>query len=218
MRIVALAILVLMALPASGQDGVLLDAQDWLVDVEALLDSPAHVEADWSVSRGAPWSEADTALGLHLSCDTYYDGTSLVHDPARGEDNARRGFLEAIRLGQDEGVVVVQCDFWAYQGSYVLVHVDGDRAVVYEAPVAPGETDLHAAVLPTPSIDVETRTLSTFLKARGPADCGTYARYRLGDRRQLRALEVRQQDCLDDGVERAPGDVDSWPVIYSAPD
>lgn len=186
----------------------------WLADVEAALADTTQQDGVWGTVRGDAWDALDASLGLHRACDTYYDGETLVEEAWLAPGDPRRGFVRVDRLGADEAVVVAQCAYGAYQGSYVMVHVEGDDAVLAEAPVDPGASDLRAAVLSHPEINADARTVTTFAKGRGLGDCGTYSVYRLGAGAALDAVEVRARECSDD----IPDDIDpsTWPVVYSA--
>ena len=193
------------------------DASVWLADVEAALADTSRRDDIFGTVRGETWDAAEAAIGLHRACDTYYDGEAVTYDPRIEPDTPSRGFTEVVRLGDDEAVVVAQCAYGAYQGNAVLVHVEGHRAVIAEAPVDPaGAPDLRAAPLTTPSIDPAARTVTTFAKARGLGDCGIYAVYHLGAGAELDAVEVRQRECSAD----VPDEVDpaTWPLVYSAPE
>jgi hypothetical protein len=171
----------------------------------------------WNLEAGPLWDVANAHLQLDRACDTFYDGDSLVYDPLPLESNfndERRGLMEVQRLGSDESIVIAQCTYAAYQGTYLLIHVEGDQAALLSALVSPGKSEQRAPLLSLPGTVTADRHLSTFSKARGLADCGVYTTYQIGLGADLQILNVRQRECSDDiPDEIAP---ETWPVVYRA--
>lgn len=192
------------------------DARAWVNALEVALADSAQLNS-WNLEAGPLWDTANVHLELDRACDTYFDGDALVYDPLPPDsdfNDERRGLMELNRLGTDEAVVTAQCTYGAYQGSYLLIHVEQTRASLLSARVAPGESDLRAPLISEPRAITDDRHISTFSKARGLSDCGVYTTYRIGEGPDLQTVEVRERECSDDiPDEIAP---ETWPVVYSA--
>ena len=192
------------------------DARAWAQEVEVALADSSQLNG-WNLVSGALWDTANAHLQLDRACDTYFNGEELIYDPLPSDsefNTERRGLMEVQRLGAEESVVTAQCTYAAYQGSYVMIHVETDRASLLSALVAPADSDLRAPLLSYPRPVTQDRHVSTFSKARGLADCGIYTTYRIGEGADLHTLEVRQRECSEDVPDEiAP---ETWPVTYRA--
>jgi len=199
-----------------GETAPSFDARAWVNEVEVALADTSRLNS-WNLESGPLWDAANAHLQLDRACDTYFDGDSLVYDPLPEDsdfNDERRGLMDAQRLGPDEATVTAQCTYAAYQGSYVMIHVEADRASLLSALVSPGDSDLHAPLISEPRTLTDDRKVSTFSKARGLSDCGIYTTYRVGEGADLQTVEVRQRECSDDiPDEIAP---ETWPVVYRA--
>jgi hypothetical protein len=212
---------------ASAQPHGAFDARAWLAEATPLL-----TDATYAFDYDDPRTARIKALAGHLDeavdwqrgCDTYWDPVEgvLVHDPVPEDDgHGSRGVMALLWTGDDEAVVAVTCYFGAYQGSYALVHLRGERAALVHTRdfllenggFAPEPT----AVFGTPSFDghppgvFETHALS-----RGLGDCGLHARYRLTDLGEATPLLIRARDC-DAPCDDPEGCLDplTWPVVFA---
>ncbi|GAB5534106.1 MAG: hypothetical protein Rubg2KO_03550 [Rubricoccaceae bacterium] len=192
------------------------DARAWVNAVEVALADSSQLNR-WNFVVGPQWETANAHLQLDRACDSYFDGDELVYDPLPPDSDFyqnRRGLMEVTQLGPDEAVVTAQCTYGAYQGSYLMIHVEADRAALLSALVEPGESELRAPLISEPRAIRADRRVSTFSKARGLSDCGTYTTYRIGEGADLQTVEVRQRECSDDVPDEiAP---ETWPVVYRA--
>ena len=203
------------------------DAAAWLVRARA-ADAPPLAEDDTTALEGAYEArlalekrltdELDPATGWMRACDTYWDpetGREVTELTEPGGGHGLRGTYDVATIAPGEAVAIITCDFGAYQGSYVLVHIEGARATLLRSvdvdldgqPVGP-----PSAVFSTPSVEDGSRLFTTFAAARGPADCGLLARYRLGAGSEATLVEARGRDC-DDRPESAPP-AEDWPVVF----
>lgn len=202
------------------------DASEWLARARAADDRTAEDDAtapeDAYQARLAAEkqlaAELDPATGWMRACDTYWDAETgrEVTDPTEpGGGHLLRGSYDVFAVAPGEAVVAVTCDFGAYQGSYVLVHIEGAHAVLLRAADVDHEGRPFgppSAVFSTPSLEDGARVFETFAKARGLADCGARSRYRVGAGAEATLVEVRARDC-DDRPEDAPP-VENWPVVF----
>ena len=236
MRAVALALAACAApaAPASGAppaeppavaDGF--DAQAWLAEARRLRRSAEGVGGE---TEGDPAARArDLADALaeapdwRRECDAYVDPETgeTVSDPvARGAGAPGYvGLFEIGNVSETEAVAAFTCSFGAYQGSYALVHVLGDRAEVVRAPAVGLDGRPMAAAtgqFSTPDwTDLADGTFTTFALARGLGDCGQLTRYAFATADSLEVREVRARDCEHAAPDDLPPPTD-WPLLYSA--
>lgn len=218
------------ALPSPSVQSGGFDAAAWLADAQpyadARYDSTATVEPDAASDARAKAAkrhsaDLDAAVGWGRACDTYWDAETQreVYEPTEpGGGHGLRGTYTVETVGAAERVVVVTCDFGAYQGSYAMVHIDGRRAALLrsESVGMAGEPyGPPAAVYSDAFFQSGTRTFETFAKARGLGDCGILSRYRVAGFGEAALVEVRARDC-DDAPESAPP-TDRWPVVFPRP-
>ena len=199
------------------------DAQQWLTRARAFAYDPMDDDAgdDEAVadSMRALTDELNTAVDWTRACNTYVDSeTGEVEMDSLGTSGGHfaRGLYDVGELSATEAVVAVTCDFGAYQGSYALVHIDGDRAQTLRAALlnADGQpTPFAQSAFGTPRWDaLANRQLETFALMRGLGDCGTLTTYGLTASDSLTIDAVRQRDCTDTPPDTL--DPDSWPLLY----
>ena len=170
----------------------------------ALADAMAEV-ADWPAECEA---YVDPETGETLSDPVPDDGRPVYY-----------GLYEIGDVSETEAVVAFTCSFGAYQGSYALVHVLGDRAEVVRAPAVGLDGRPMAAAtgqFSTPDwTDLADGTFTTFALARGLGDCGQLTRYAFATADSLEVREVRARDCEHAVPDDLPPPTD-WPLLYSA--
>ncbi|HLA64285.1 MAG TPA: DUF1176 domain-containing protein, partial [Rhodothermales bacterium] len=192
--------------PADG-----FDARAWMTRSAAVWDTTAwgdDYEGRRALSRQYA-NELDDALGVVEACDLWNE--------ARTDEEVAWGGMSREPLGGDEYLVRVDCEFFAYQGTFVYVHVDGARAAIVRAPRFYEGTVGE----PTPlflgyaDLDLGRRRFSVFAKSRGMGDCGTYDTFevqRVGEPATL--VEARYRSCDVEIIdEDIPGPED-YPVVY----
>jgi hypothetical protein len=206
------------------------DAAAWLAEArpyaDVVSDLTFDVEPDAvSDARRAEakrlGTELDAAVGWERACDTFWDAESQreVYEPTEpGGGHGLRGTYTVERVGEAEHVVVVTCNFGAYQGSYAMVHLDGQRAALLKADnigMAGQPYGPPSAVYSEAYFQGGTRGFETFAKARGLGDCGILSRYEVAGFGEATLVQARARDC-DDAPEIAPP-VDEWPVVFPRP-
>ena len=200
------------------------DPQAWLAQARGLVFDPEASDYDSAETLRAKAlaAELDDAVGWKRACDTYVDPETgaAVYEPLE-DDGAgwTRGTLDVGSISSTEAVVAVTCDFGAYQGTYALVHIRGDRATLLRAP-ALGEDGkpMEASQTAFSTVEwdgLEDRRLATLGLARGLGDCGTFVSYDLASGDSLAVREVRQRDCGDDIPDPLP-EPEAWPLVYEA--
>ncbi|NNF58021.1 MAG: DUF1176 domain-containing protein [Rhodothermaceae bacterium] len=209
--------------PAESE-GADFDARAWLDQTRPLVEA-YDTANDPDAAREAIKQQADLlddALDWRRACDTYWDPTTNaeVYDPLPREDeDFGRGMLYLDPLGEGRTLVTVTCYFGAYQGSYALVHIEGDRAMLVRAPDLDENdqpTDRRTGVFGTPEVVNPAQGIfETFSKGRGLGDCGTFVRYRLAEGGRTDIREVRSRGCNDDLPKDLPPPHE-WPVVYRA--
>ncbi len=163
-------------------------------------------------------AELDPATGWMRACDTYWDPETereVTELTEPGGGHFLRGTYDVVTIAPGEAVVAVTCDFGAYQGSYVLVHIEGARATLLKST----DVDLDgqpfgppSAVFATPNVEDGSRLFDTFAMGRGLADCGLVSLYRLGAGSEATLVEARGRAC-DDRPDDATTSAD-WPVVF----
>lgn len=204
---------------ASG--GSSFDAQAWLAAAREI--GPYPEAGTPEATREAELAtQLESAFGWKRACDTYVDPTTgeTVYDPV-DEDalSGVRGTLDVAPVSPTEAIVAVTCYFGAYQGSYALLHINGDQAHLLRAP-ALDETsrpiDAEQTTFGEPDWEGLARgTFVTFMKGRGLGDCGERITFAFGDSEMLAIREVRARECSDDIPDPLPPPSE-WPVVYSA--
>lgn len=187
--------------PEDGEDHVAVDDSAWVARArEHALTLDAHT--DWMAACDEAWGEP---TGLE-------------------EGHFMRGRMYLEPISDREALIEVVCDFGAYQGTFVLVHVDGPHATVVRAPAV--DPDAEGFVLRQDSTTAvfggsavfdrlaSERLFASFARARGPGDCGEYVTYRLLEAGRSRAdiVEVRARDC--DGDPGGAPPLSAWPIVY----
>ncbi|OZC02099.1 DUF1176 domain-containing protein [Rubricoccus marinus] len=222
---------------ASGETASGFDAQAWLAEAKGLrfdaegsemLDEASGDEIDdagpdeaETLRAQALAAELDEAVGWRRACDTYIDENgAAVYEPTPTEGaHWARGTLDVGLITETEAVVAVTCDFGAYQGSYALVRIRGDRATLLRAPATDENgqpMDASETTFSTPSWDRLTdRVVTTFGRARGIGDCGNFITYALASGDEMELSEVRQRACGDTIPDDIPPP-EAWPVVYTA--
>ncbi len=193
------------------------DVQAWLAEVRA-LDDPDY---DALVARSGRLADRlGAVLDWRRACDTYRDPSTgeEVYDPIGPEQDQLigRGLMDVNPLGTREAAVAVLCSRGAYQGSWVLVHVEEDRAALVRTPALNEDfqpTASETAAFGEPLFEPDSHLFSTFVKSRGPGDCGVLTRYRLGAGGQAETLEVRAHDC-DEVIPDELPPPEEWPIVY----
>ena len=197
------------------------DARAWLAEARASLTSDDFdVRAMQSRRLAEP---LDAAVGWRRGCDTYADPETdeLVYDPVDPdfENQAGRGMLEVLPMGEAGDLVSVMCYLGAYQPALVLVHFQGDDAHLVQTQL-PDENDQPSgpplATFGWIEVRPEAGTFTSFIKSRGIGGCGTFATYALGEGGDAEAVEVRARACDDFGDEDEEMDLDprTWPVVF----
>ncbi|MFT4978544.1 MAG: hypothetical protein ACI8S6_004454 [Myxococcota bacterium] len=111
--------------------------------------------------------------------------------------------VQLITLPDGRAIAEVNCEIYAYQGTYTYAWADGPR------PILDSDGD-QLVVLGIPFLDPATGELKWLQKSRGPGDCGSFYRYALeGD--HFRELEHRSRECDDSSEEVPPPD--EWPLV-----
>ncbi|HLT48711.1 MAG TPA: DUF1176 domain-containing protein [Rubricoccaceae bacterium] len=208
------------AIPADS-----LDVRAWLAEVRALDAQVETLDYDSLVARSRRLADRiDPVVGWRRACDTYNDPSTgePIYDPVAPELEATigRGVMDVAPLGEGEAAVSILCAMGAYQGSWALVHVEGDgvslvRTTHLDENYRP--TASEAMTFGEPVFEPDGRVFTTFTRSRGAGDCGAFTRYRLGTGGQAEILEVRARECGDE-IE-APDELPpptEWPVVYSA--
>lgn len=205
------------ALPADS-----FDVQAWLAEVRALED-PDYDSLVARSRRLADRLDAEAGLEWRRACDTYYYDESNVEglyeptDPEQ-EQMIGRGLMDVTPLGEQDAAVAILCNRGAYQGSWVLAHVEGDRVALVRTVYLDEEyrhTAFETALLGEPLFEPDSHDFTTFVRSRGPGDCGAFTRYRLYEDGTGTAeiLEVRARACTDDIPDELPSP-EEWPVVY----
>ncbi|MEL6615978.1 MAG: DUF1176 domain-containing protein [Bacteroidota bacterium] len=188
----------------------------WLVEARALSASDDNGPDD---RREALLAEIDADLGWQRACDTYYDyeAEEMVYDPTDG--GAGRGWLDVTDVSDTEGVLSISCLFGAYQGTYALIYIEGDRARLLRTPAisAGGQplAETHGWFAETWLDEIGTGTFTTYAKYRGLGDCGEHVEYTIGETDVVTIQEVRLRDCGPDIPDPLPPPSE-WPVVYTA--
>lgn len=201
-------------------------AADWLArarqaDAPPLGDGtpPDAAYAAQLVAEKRITDEIDAAVGWARACDTYWDAAAgrEVWD-ATATPHALRGTYDVHAVGPDEAVAAVTCDFGAFQGAYVLVHVQAGRADLLRAAYVGPDGAVSGPPSPifaTPRFTPGARTFDTLALARALGDCGLLSRYRLGTGAAATLVEARSRDC-DERATTAPPP-ETWPVAFPRP-
>lgn len=200
------------------------DVRRWLAEVQALEAQTPTLDYDSLVARSLRLANRiDPLVGWRRACDTYNDPSTgeAIHEPTDPAQEATigRGLMTVSPLGGDEAAVAVLCYRGAYQGSWALIHVEGDHASLVRTAALSEDyqpTPYEAATFGEPLFVPDGRQFTTFVKSRGPGDCGAFTRYQLGTGGEAEILEVRARDCADEVPEDLDLDPTTWPVVYSA--
>jgi hypothetical protein len=135
--------------------------------------------------------------------------------PLASPDEAGTGVV-MHDFGADARIIEVQCERWAYQGSYLFYLVkDGVITQLnfeqFEAPDAGRLERYHSALVTgLPSVVADEQALDVFRKYRGIGDCGQFLRYRIeAQAAVLKQLRVRDCEALPDDK---PIDTQEWPL------
>ena len=199
------------------------DAQAWLAEARevAVGVQGAEVDDPGTGRMKELAARLNGAADWRRACDTYldYDSNEEIYEPTpAGGGHWVRGTMEIGDVSETEAFVAVTCDFGAYQGSYALVYIAGDRVALLSSPNLDDgglPTDLRFTTFSTPDFSrVENGIVGTFARARGLGDCGLYTVYALGDD-DLTVREIRERDCSNDIPDDLPPP-SQWPVVYSA--
>ena len=212
-----------------GQERPDFDARAWREAAErAGVWATGGGSGDDEALRAVMHAYADTldaALDWRGACDQYWDAEAqaFVSDPMpRDDEHEMRGEMALYPIAADEYLVEVTCVFAAYQGSYVLAHLEGSEATLLRSqsyddqgrPYGPPDP-----IFATVGFDeVEPRVFTTFSKGRGFGDCGVLTRFRIGRGAETTLLEVRARTC-EDVIAETDEYIDpaTWPVVYTAP-
>ncbi len=150
----------------------------------------------------------------------------LVRTAYCGDDaTEERGYaIEGERrLSDGSSVLMVRCDFFAYQGRYRFVRVLPGDALMAVSLVVPTDAELgdlvsrdaslHGDLIGLPTFDPSDGSVVVLCKHRGPGDCGVYARFEDAEG-ALTLRWARARGCDDSGSgDDAPSPPD-WPVVY----
>lgn len=205
-----------------------MEPHPWLVEARALTDDAGFDDADDRViearnaRRTAFLLEIEEELEWKRACDTYvdYETGEVVYDPQPDDEFAgARGRLNVSDVSETEGLLSISCFFGAYQGSYALVYIDGDRTRLLRAPALDSDMqpmdETEASFAEIWWDDLASGTFFTFSKSRGIGDCGVYKEFEIGEADMLRLLEVRYRDCSPDIPDPLPPPSE-WPLVYTA--
>ena len=211
---------------AVAQPAAAFDARAWLREALPLLTDTTYAY-DFDDPRTAQikalTDRLDEAVEWRRGCDTYwdYEAGTLVYDPLPEDGGPwSRGTMTLGSRSDDEAVVVVTCNFGAYQGSYALVHLRGERAALVTARDIRLDDGRFApepnAVFGTPYFDdLPPGVFETHALSRGLGDCGLHARYRLTGFGEATVLEVRERGCDEPCETEGCLDPATWPVVFA---
>jgi hypothetical protein len=157
---------------------------------------------------------------------SYAEWIKLINklDLNLGEGNFSEEYLEheqAIRQYKTKSgkITIILCMVFAYQEAYMAVYSDAEdenhQALIFRQFINPSETFGTRIPLGL-EYDEKTQIFTTFSKGRGAGDCGAMGKYLFNEETQsVRVVEFRIKECDD---EMTGKDIDSWPLIFSAPD
>lgn len=135
--------------------------------------------------------------------------------PLASPDEAGPGVV-THDFGADAGIIEVQCERWAYQGTY-LFYLVKDGAITplsfeqFEAPDVGRLERYHSALVTgLPSVVADEQALDVFRKYRGIGDCGQFLRYRI-DSQAAVLKQLRVSDCEALPADK-PIDTQEWPL------
>ncbi len=139
----------------------------------------------------------------------------ITECPVQRDDITASG-VTVTALDAATALIAVECERWAYQGTYRFFLQTGETVVSleFEQFAAPdiGRLDRYRSplVTGTPLLTSPPRTLDILRKYRGAGDCGQFLRYRITDRAAiLDQLRVRECGTLPSGRPVAPA---YWPL------
>ena len=210
--------------PGTG-DGF--DAQAWLAEARAVRASIEGEGSEMEMSGDAADRARELAHVLAEAAD-WKRACDTIVDPETGETTYEPtpqdggpiyyGLFEIGEVSETEAVVSLICSFGAYQGTYALVHIDGDRADVVRAPAVGVDgrpMEVADGAFATPDwTEIADGSFTTLALARGLGDCGRLTRYDRIAPDSAAVREVRERDCDGDPAD-APPPAD-WPLLFPA--
>lgn len=203
------------------------DAQAWLAEARAVRAAIEGEGSEMEMSGEAADRARRLARDLAEAAD-WPRACDTIVDPETGETSYEPtpqdgtpiyyGMFEIGEVSETEAVVSLICSFGAYQGTYALVHVDGDRADVVRAPAVGMDgrpMEVADGAFATPDwADIAEGSFTTLALARGIGDCGRLTRYDLVAPDSAAVREVRERDCGEVPDDLPPPD--DWPLLYPA--
>lgn len=125
-------------------------------------------------------------------------------------------------------LVMVSCDFYAYQGRYRFARLLPNDELVTVSLIAPDDAVLEGLVdrddlragelIGVPEMDPSSGEVTVLHKARGPGDCGVYATFDPRDA-TLTLTTARALTCEASDAAAARGDTPrlgpEWPIVFT---
>jgi hypothetical protein len=188
------------------------DVASWMQRASPVWDTTSWSSAyDSTVAASRELArELDEALPWMAVCDF----------PANEESDSTSGWgiMHRYELAPQEHLVSISCEIFANQATFVIAHFRGAgaRLVAAQQFDDTGQPrDTSALFVGFERVDVPTRTLSIFTRARGAGDCGTFTTYRVELEGPPQTLAVRVRECIDvrEGEFTLP---EQWEIVYPA--